>query len=44
MQIIGRPLGEAAMLRVAHELESRLDFASQIPERVREPRAERRVR
>ncbi|CAM9496016.1 unnamed protein product [Ectocarpus fasciculatus] len=44
MQIIGRPLGEAAILRVAHELESRLDFASQVPERVREPRSEQFVR
>lgn len=37
-QIVGRPLGEGAMLRVAHALEGRLDFASHVPERVRESR------
>ncbi|CAM9961070.1 unnamed protein product [Laminaria digitata] len=38
MQVIGRPLGEVAMLRVAHALEGRLDFASQVPDRVRSAR------
>ncbi|CAM9362906.1 unnamed protein product [Ascophyllum nodosum] len=35
IQIFGRPLGDAAVLKVAHALEHRLDFASQIPERVK---------
>ena len=34
-KIFGRPLGDAAVLKVAHALEHRLDFASQIPERVK---------
>lgn len=38
-QVIGRPLGEGAMLRVAHALEGQLNFASQVPDRVREARS-----
>lgn len=38
-QVIGRPLGEDMMLRVAHALEGRLDFAAQVPGRVRAGRA-----
>ncbi|CAN0227739.1 unnamed protein product [Scytosiphon promiscuus] len=38
MQVVGRPLGERAMLRVAHALEDRLGFASQVPARVWESR------
>lgn len=38
-QVIGRPLGEDTMLRVAHALEGRLKFSSLVPDRVREPRS-----
>lgn len=38
-QVIGRPLGEDAMLRVAYALEGQLNFASQVPDRVREARS-----
>ncbi|CAM9694584.1 unnamed protein product [Pylaiella littoralis] len=42
MQVIGRPLSEGTMLRVAHVLEGHLDFAAQVPSRVREGRSPRR--
>lgn len=38
LQIMGRPFGEAAVLRVAHALERHFDFASLVPERVRQAR------
>ncbi|CAM9224486.1 unnamed protein product, partial [Choristocarpus tenellus] len=38
MQVIGRPLGEVSILRVAHVLEGYFNFAAQIPRRVGEQR------